>query len=238
MLPLAPDDALVVESVRFPSGPLQLEGELVYLENSPAISAAVVAGPHPLLGGTIRNNVVTGLADGLARRQVATLRFNYRGTGDSEGPRADMVQNLAEFWATSHVPEEPAFRDDLAAAIDFLRESLGGYLLPCLVGYSFGCSLFAGAAEPDTPLVLVAPTVGTHDYTAFQTISNPILVIASEDDFAANAARVRPWFDALRCPKQFIQGPFDNHFFRGHEDWLAETVFGFLDSHRRDNRCA
>lgn len=236
MSPLAPDDAAVVESVRFPSGPFRLEGELVYAENSPALGAAAIAGPHPLLGGTMRNNVVNGLVDGLARRGVAALRFNYRGTGNSDGPRADIEQNLAEFWATSHVPQEPAYRQDLIAATDFLRETLGDCPLLGLVGYSFGCSLLPAVAA-NAPLILIAPTIGMHDYDAFQTMNNPILVIASEDDFAANAAQVRPWHETLRCPKQFIQGPFDNHFFRGHEDWLAQTVFAFLESHRRDDRC-
>jgi hypothetical protein len=41
----------------------------------------VLAGPHPLLGGTLHNNVVRGLGDGPARGGLATLRFNYRGVG-------------------------------------------------------------------------------------------------------------------------------------------------------------
>jgi alpha/beta superfamily hydrolase len=225
---LAPADALTVEAIGFRSGPYRLEGELVYAEGQP-VGVALLAGPHPLLGGSMRNNVVRGLAEGLARRGVATVRFNYRGVGNSEGQSADVAGHLAEFWATSHVADEPAYRDDLAAAAAFLREALGEWLPSALIGYSFGCSLLSQAATgAAAPVVLVAPTIGTHEYADFADLPNPILVVVSENDFAAGAGQARQWFDSLAAPKKLIQGSFDNHFFRGHEEWLAGAVFDFL----------
>lgn len=224
---LAPDDTLTVEAIWFSSGPRRLEGELTYA-SGPAVGLAVIAGPHPLLGGSMQNNVVRGLAEGLARRGVATLRFNYRGVGNSDGPAADVAAHLAEFWATSHVADEPGYREDFAAAADFLRDGLGGRSPAALIGYSFGCSLLPYAPCGDEPLVLVAPSVGTHDYAAFSDLPNPLLVVASEDDFAAAAGRAARWFDGLAGPKRLIRGRFDNHFFRGHEEWLAGEVFNFL----------
>ncbi len=232
---LVPDEAMVIEAVRFPSGKYRLEGELVYAESGDPLSGAVLAGPHPLLGGTMSNNVVQGLADGLARRSIATLRFNYRGTGASDGPRAEVEANLVEFLMTSHVPEEPAYGEDVLAASTFLREVLGN--CPALVGYSFGCSLLPAAAAPNVPLVLIAPTLDTHDYAAFSAVKNPLLVVASEDDFAANASRVRRWYEQLCCPRRLLLGRFDNHFFRGHEQELAEIVFDFLEPHLKECRC-
>jgi hypothetical protein len=55
-----------------------------------------------------------------------------------------------------------------------------------------------------------------------------MLVIASEDDFATHANRVREWFDRLRAPRKLVDRRFDNHFFRGHERWLADTIAAFL----------
>jgi alpha/beta superfamily hydrolase len=224
---LAHDDHLTTEAVRFPSGRYGLEGELTY-DSRPAVGVAAIAGPHPLLGGSMRNNVVCGLADGLARRGVATLRFNYRGVGNSDGPAGDVVDNLARFWATSHVAEEAGYRDDFAAAAAFLRCALGCRFPAALVGYSFGCSVLPRAAVGTVPLVLVAPTLGTHDYGAFAKLPNPLLVVASDDDFAAAAGQAREWFAGLTGPKQLTRGRFDNHFFRGHEEWLAGEVFDFL----------
>ena len=81
MLSLFTPDALVVESVRFSAGRYRLEGELAYPEAALPRGALVLAGPHPLLGGNMHNNVVRGLGDGLAQHGLATLRFNYRGVG-------------------------------------------------------------------------------------------------------------------------------------------------------------
>jgi alpha/beta superfamily hydrolase len=232
---LCPPDALVVESVRFASGPYWLEGELAYADAGPPTGAALLAGPHPLLGGHMHNNVVRGLGDGLARRGLATLRFNYRGVGGSEGPAADTAAHLARFWETSRVPDEAHHRDDFAAALPFLRTTVGDALPLAMVGYSYGCSLLPLALDHITqrpPLVLIAPTVGTHDYGGFESLANPKLVVAPEGDFAADAARLLGWFDALREPKRLLRPRLDSHFFRGHEDWLAETVAAFLDSQR------
>ena len=225
-------DGIVVEKVHFPSGPHRLEGRLAYPEDAVLLGAAVVAGPHPLLGGDMDNNVVAGLADGLAAHGLATLRFNYRGVGGSGGPAVDTAAHLARFWATSHVDDEGDFRFDLAAAADFLRSATAAPP-PALIGYSFGCTLLPHAAGAAEPLVLVAPTVGVHDYDAYDGLINPLLVVASEDDFAADAARLRRWFGRLAAPKRLLQPRLDDHFFRGHEDWLAETTIAFLREHGR-----
>jgi len=222
------DDAPVFETVRFTAGRYTLEGTLAYPEEAAPIGAVVLAGPHPLLGGDMDNNVVRGLAEGLAARRVVTLRFNYRGVGGSEGAPIDAAAHLARFWETSHVPEEKEFASDLADALAFLQAA-GRSLPAALLGYSFGCTMLpqAGAAS-GVPLVLVAPTVGVHDYRAYDDVKNPLLVVASDDDFAADASRLREWYDWLSAPKRLIQTRLDDHFFRGHEDWLSETVFTFL----------
>src|SRR5262245_22301695 len=47
--------------------------------------AAVVCHPHPLFGGTLHNKVVYHAAKALDAENGAVLRFNFRGTGLSEG---------------------------------------------------------------------------------------------------------------------------------------------------------
>jgi uncharacterized protein len=229
---LCPSDALVVESVRFAAGRQRLEGELVYPEAGPPLGAAVLAGPHPLLGGNMHNNVVRGLGDGLARHGVVTLRFNYRGVGASEGPAVDPAQHLARFWETSRAPDELNYATDLAAATVFLRSIVGAEMPLTLIGYSFGCTLLPAAlavAGVAAPLVLVAPTVGTHDYCAFAALATAKLVIAPEGDFAADTVALAQWFDGLPEPKELVRPRLDSHFFRGHEHWLVATVGAFLN---------
>ncbi len=237
MLSLYTPDALVVESVRFSSGRYRLEGELVYAETALPLGAVVLAGPHPLLGGDMHNNVVRELGDGLARHGLVTLRFNYQGVGASEGPAvADVVGQLARFWATSRAPDEVCYQADFAGAVAFLRSVVGPGLPLALIGYSFGCTLLAearGERNGAAPLVLIAPTVGTHDYGAFEGVENPKLVIAPEGDFAADAGRLARWFDGLPAPKELVRPRLDSHFFRGHEHWLVATVGTFLNDEWR-----
>jgi alpha/beta superfamily hydrolase len=218
----APAEAFTIESVRIPAGDHDLVGELAYPDSIPT-GGVIIAGPHPLLGGTMHNNVVRALGDGLAARGCVTLRFGYRDGGLDP-------QRLAQFWRTSRAPDEPEWGDDLCSAVEFLRGIVPPQLPLALVGYSFGCTLLPAALRGDAALVLIAPTVGHHDFSAFESLGNPKLVIAPLDDFAADASKTERWLDRLPDPKQIERPQRDGHFFRGHEDWLAETVGDFLDA--------
>jgi alpha/beta superfamily hydrolase len=196
------------------------------------MAALVLANPHPLLGGDMDNNVVRALSRGLAERGLAVLRFNYRGVGHSDGPRCDVAEHLARFRETSHVAGELDLHADLEAAASFLRGVVGPDVPLAAIGYSFGCALLPrlGCLDALDALVLVAPTLSKHDYGPFRAVTRPLLVIAPEDDFATEVAAVRRWFEALHAPRQLVTTRLDDHFFRGHEGWLVQTVFAFLSA--------
>jgi alpha/beta superfamily hydrolase len=224
-------NSLTVETVSFLSDGYRLEGELAYADNTPQ-AGVVLAGPHPLLGGTKENNILRALGDGLAARGFVTLRFDYKGVGRSEGPAVDTEAHLAEFWRTSQAPDDPDRSQDLADAVAYLRGVVGEECPIALVGYSFGCTLLPHAIPDDqdaTSLVLVAPTIGRHDYSAYEQLLTRKCIIAAHDDFAADAQSFDEWFCRLPAPKQLVQRRLDGHFFRGHEDWLIATVGAFLD---------
>jgi alpha/beta superfamily hydrolase len=230
-LALSEPETVVVESVRFAAGPHLLEGELAYGEDVRAPRGAVLlACSHPLLGGDMHNNVVRGLGDGLAERRLITLRFNYRGVGRSQGPAVDVARHVAQFLQTSHAPDEMDLGRDVQAAAAFLRQTAGGQVPLTLIGYSFGCSLlpFVDLPGPTGAYVLIAPPLGRHGGEGFAEVRAPILAVGSEDDFATDAGRLRAWFGRLPGPKRLVLERLDNHFFRGHERWLAGTVFAFL----------
>ena len=74
------------ERVTFKSGELTLEGMIAYPDGAAGPHrAAVVCHPHPLYGGSMYNNVVDAALGALHARGFATLRFNFRGVGQSEG---------------------------------------------------------------------------------------------------------------------------------------------------------
>ena len=225
----ASESPTVTENVQIPAGDHLLHGELAYPETGRARGIVVFAGPHPLLGGNMRNNVVRSLGDGLAQKGFMTLRFDYRGVGRSEGPRIDITEHVAEFWQTSHVSHEMDFWHDVQGAVAFVEQTSHGLPL-ALVGYSFGCALLPHVRPHHdlTGMVLIAPTVTKHDYDTFSSVTSPLLVVASGDDFATDGSRLDDWFNQLTMPGRLVRKHCDNHFFRGHEDWLTETVFQFL----------
>ncbi|MHB1423840.1 MAG: alpha/beta hydrolase [Gemmataceae bacterium] len=236
LLALRAGTNIVVETVRISAGPYSLEGELAYSDEADGPRGGVVlAGSHPLLGGNMHNNVVRGVGDGLAEQGWSSVRFNYRGVGGSEGPRVDVAGHMAEFWATSHVAGEMDLWQDVQGASAFLRPIVGSERPLVLIGYSFGCALLPLVCRTESPaaVVAIAPPLSKHDYEDFTTIKSPLLAIVSENDFTTDAARLRDWFDRLPEPKRLMQGSRDNHFFRGHEPWLVETISVFLSEHVR-----
>lgn len=114
-----------------------LSGPSESLDTAPVAVAAVVCHPHPLYGGTMHNNVVFRLFGDLSARRIPTVRFNFRGVGQSGGShgagrdeRADVVAAI-DFLATDH-PERSvllcgySFGADVALAVD--DERIGGWL--------------------------------------------------------------------------------------------------------------
>ncbi|MEM7306871.1 MAG: alpha/beta hydrolase, partial [Planctomycetota bacterium] len=98
--------------VFFPGPAGRLEGLHELPEAEPRF-AAVVCHPHPLHGGTMANTIVYRVARALRAAGGATLRFNFRGVGASEG----------ESQASS------AEEGDVRAALDLLeREHPGAEL--------------------------------------------------------------------------------------------------------------
>ena len=117
------------QQVSFACGSLKLEGLYYGVESAGPVPAVVVCHPHPLYGGSMRNNVTYALADALVKCGIAALLFNFRGVGRSQGSHGGGI----------------AEQEDVRAALDWLGPGKGvdaGRL--GLAGYSFG----AGVAYP------------------------------------------------------------------------------------------
>jgi alpha/beta superfamily hydrolase len=103
---------------------------------------AVVAPPHPLMGGSLASPVVQALAMGLGAAGVRALLFNWRGVGESDG-------------MPSGAPED-AEQDYLSALA--LAARAGGEAIAA--GYSFGAVAALRVASRDArarAVVAVAP---------------------------------------------------------------------------------
>jgi alpha/beta superfamily hydrolase len=96
-----------------------------------ATHAAVVCHPHPLYGGTLHNKVVFHAMKALNGFGFPVLRFNFRGTGLSEGEHANGIGEV----------------EDVRAALDWLERE---FTLPVIfAGFSFGAAVGLRAAYAD-----------------------------------------------------------------------------------------
>lgn len=92
--------------------------------------------------------VYVSFARELARRGMTVLRFDYRGTGDSDGDSEDAMPG--------------ACLEDIHRALDVLRERCGRRVSLGLLGLRFGATLAAIAAETEADvqrLVLWSPVL-------------------------------------------------------------------------------
>ena len=162
---------------------------------------AVLCHPLPTEGGTMHNKVVTMAARSLRELGVTTVRFNFRGTGASEG----------EF---DHGEGE---LDDLRAVVAWVRATRPDAAL-WLGGFSFGAYVsLRGAAElQPSVLISIAPPAGRWDFDSIALPTMPWLVIQGEEDEIVDPQAVYDWFAKIAPPEataELIRMPETSHFF-------------------------
>jgi alpha/beta superfamily hydrolase len=185
------------------SGGLSLEG----VWQKGAGRGAVVAPPHPQYGGSLENPVVSEIAYGLYKAGVASLRFNWRGVGASQG-------RVTGEWS--------AAEEDFTAAL----EQVAATMPPPVVaaGYSFGAAtaLRVGLRDPRiSELILVAPPVGMVEKLPFEEFRGPIHVIAGGRDELAPLDELSSLLEGLPNANLDVI-PKADHFFAAYG--LAELA--------------
>jgi len=223
---------MIEEQVHFDSDGLKLEGVLAYDENVIDPPMALLCPPHPHLGGDMENNVITALSRVLSENGFATLRFNYRGVGNSESKLGDIAA-VYEYW------EAILNSDDCSDAIVDATSS-AGYLESTIgtnnmfvAGYSFGA------------IVAMMLSVENNDVRAFTAISTPFgrfdtvflkeckkqkLFICADDDFASSLEEVERGMLKISEPK-ILDIMYDcDHFYLDKELEIANKVLGFCNN--------
>lgn len=230
-------DTITRERIRIPVAELSLAAELAYPEREPKF-ASVLVNPHPHMGGSMENNLITMLAAKLASGGV-TLRFDYRGVGESDGTRLNLAESLGQFWRTGHAPEDPLMIDDARAAIRWIGADIPRALV--VIGYSFGAYAAVQAiGQAPAALVLISPTITQHDFSRLVALpcAVPTLLIYSDNDFATPPERTRQW--AARLPFPVVERCYSGaeHFLRGREADVAACCGEFIASTLRVKEAA
>jgi alpha/beta superfamily hydrolase len=206
------------ERVFFDCGGIKLEGILTFTKTHSPAPVVVVCHPHPEYGGNMHNNVVTGITHTLSKQGFITLRFNFRGVGDSEGSYGGGIEEIK----------------DVKGAIDFLSradhlETNGIFL----VGYSFGAMVGLQVAAKDdriTGWVGISPPVAMYDFSFLKVSPKPKLLLFGDSDFVCPREEMEKLFDSLQEPKSMSVIPGADHFFWGKEETVAEHVLNFLNT--------
>ncbi len=175
----------------------------------------VICHPHPLHGGSMDNNVVLALALGLAEEGFVTLRFNFRGVGESEGEHGE---GESEF-------EEVLGALDLIKALPDTQGKTG------LVGYSFGSGVIlrheALYKEADA-LTLVSPGLRYIGDSPLKSHKLPALIVAGDRDRLVDQELLTAELKSFdQEPESKVYEGVD-HFWYGHEGRLVPEVVRFF----------
>jgi len=202
--------------VSIPAGDITLEGVWHLPEGAGPFPAVVMCHPHPLYGGDMNNNIVYHVCQALAGKNIAALRFNFRGVGSSGGRDG----------------AGSGERDDLKAALDFAAAS--AYVNPArlgLAGYSFGAGVAAAVAVADgrvRRLALVSPYAADDIWQKLQTYANPLFITSGADDDVIPAARLRQLTAGLADNIKTAIVPGADHFWESRIAQLTAAVADFL----------
>jgi uncharacterized protein len=200
---------VATQSFQF-AGPAGLLEAVLMRPEVPPVAAAVVCHAHPLHGGMMHFKPVFRAAKALQSEGLATLRFNFRGVGSSEGTHDG---GRGE-------------QGDVRAALDELERRFPG--LPVVLGgFSFGSAmaLFVGVEDARArALFALGFPASMGDLTFLQECRKPRFFVQGEKDHLGPVDRLRAMVEALAGPRQIVVVPDSDHFFTGHLEALGDAL--------------
>lgn len=172
--------------------------------------AAVFGHPHPLHGGTMHNRVVYRAVQALTAAGYATLRFNFRGVGLSEG-RHDGGRGET---------------GDYRAALDRAAAEAGEPLVAG--GFSFGAAValraIAGDARVVAAIALGLPLATESGRLVPRPTVPTLYAVGERDTFGPPDELAR----FVGGSGTVVVVPGADHFFEGGLDAVVEAIAGFL----------
>lgn len=190
-----------------------MEGMLLVPEQVRDQVVAILGHPHSLQGGSMNNKVVTTMARVFRDLGIASLRFNFRGVGNSEGQydegrgeSEDMIC-LHDLWQKTF-PESACF----------------------FAGFSFGSYVAYRAANQRAhqALISIAPPVHHYDYLEYKPSPAPWIIVQGEEDEVVPETIVKDFLQWHIPEPQYLLFPETGHFFHGKLGQLKEQLTAVL----------
>jgi len=204
--------------------------EAILNQGTPGASfAALICHPHPLGGGNLHNKVVYHamkvLNDPAWGLGWPVLRFNFRGTGLSEGAHDGVAET-----------------GDVLAGMDWLERE---FRLPLVVaGFSFGAAMalraccLSGTTRRDVRafIALGLPTTAqgpAYQYSFLrdsflQNLTTPKLFLSGDRDQFAPVEQLTQVAASAAEPKRLILIPGADHFFTDRLEAMQRALAGWL----------
>ncbi|MBS0589182.1 MAG: alpha/beta hydrolase [Proteobacteria bacterium] len=191
-----------------PAGALDVACDVPAVDVARA-GVAVLCHPHPLQGGTMTNKVVTTLERALREIGLATVRFNFRGVGTSQGTFDDGVGET----------------EDALAVVRWVQ-SVRPHDALWMGGFSFGSYVATRVAgqRPVRQLIAIAPAVTKWDFHAMTLPTCPWLVVQGEADEVVDPSAVYAFAASMQPPPDLVRFADTGHFFHGRLIELRNTV--------------
>ena len=210
---------LIRETPLFIDGPCgQLEA--LYLDVADARGAVLICHPNPVQGGTMLNTVVSTLQRTARDAGYVTLRFNYRGVGQSAGSHDMGAGEVADAeaaaaWLRAQHPELP---------LVLMGFSFGGFVAASLAG-----RLEAGGAALQQ-LFMIAPAVMrlSEQFPLPERVT--LTVVQPDTDEVVDPQLVYDWSNDLSRPHELLKVAECGHFFHGKLTDLKDLLLPRLSN--------
>lgn len=191
----------------------QMEAILTVPERIESDYVAFLGHPHSLQGGTMTNKVVTTMARTFKDLGIPSLRFNFRGVGQSAGVYDAGIGESADMLALVHAWQQEQAQVKLIFA-----------------GFSFGSFVAYRAAAQCAHhlLITIAPALHHYNYQEFSPAPSPWLIVQGEEDEVVPPALVFDFAQQAQLP--VLRFAETTHFFHGKLIELKTKLTDYLVS--------
>jgi alpha/beta superfamily hydrolase len=185
----------------------------------PRAPVAILLQPHPAQG-TMNHPIVIAMYNSFVKRGFATLRFNFRGVGRSQGVFDNGIGELS----------------DAASALDWMQQFNAEAHTTWVGGFSFGAwiGMQLLMRRPEIKgFISIAPPANMYDFTFLAPCPSSGIIVDGEMDEVVPGASVQKLVDKLKTQRHITIDhatiPGANHFFQHEMEDLMKVVDGYLD---------